>query len=267
MAIMNRRTALFVGSLAGLAACRRNVSADELPKSPVNAESIASAVSNGRTFLVELLDPSLDLLPEYRGANVYWLYHDNYLAAKVLNETLPDVAQKIRAAMKREGVERSGKIEILFGEVEKPLPFKQYQLIDVRQAGKNVIRTEIVLKQPFTGWEKYADLLLMACIAEKDRKKAGPHYDAVMKMWDGKGFFDPATRELKRYSTYKLALTLIAAHKWDRKTPTGLVETLLSLQAESGGWITDYEPDGKPIGLANVETTSLSILGLESQKP
>ena len=34
-------------------------------------------------------------------------------------------------------------------------------------------------------------------------------------------------------------------------------------QDESGDWVTDYDAAGKKIGVANVETTSLAILGLE----
>jgi len=47
------------------------------------------AIQKGRTFLVNLMDPDLGLLPEYRGASVYWLFHDNYLAAKVLAQSYP----------------------------------------------------------------------------------------------------------------------------------------------------------------------------------
>ena len=94
---------------------------------------LSDATRRGRTFLVELRDPDLGLLPEYRGANVYWLFHDNYLAAKVLAVSHPRIAQSIMAAIHREGVYKSGKIEIIFGETEKPLPFRQFQLMDVRR--------------------------------------------------------------------------------------------------------------------------------------
>jgi len=48
------------------------------------------------------------------------------------------------------------------------------------------------------------------------------------------------------------------------RPPQGLPEKLLSLQEKSGGWITDYDAVGKKIGLANVETTCLVILGIEA---
>ena len=88
------------------------------------------AVGKGREFLANLMDAELNLLPEYRGAEVYWLFHDNYLAAKVLAASHPDLAQRIQAALKREGIQESGKIELLFGEAHNPLPFRHYQRRD-----------------------------------------------------------------------------------------------------------------------------------------
>jgi len=44
------------------------------------------------------------------------LYHDNYLAAKVLDRTEPDLAGKIRDAIEGSDVTGSGKFDILFGE-------------------------------------------------------------------------------------------------------------------------------------------------------
>ena len=48
------------------------------------------------------------------------------------------------------------------------------------------------------------------------------------------------------------------------QVPEGLLERLLALQNDSGGWITDYDAMGRAIGLANVETTCMAILGLEA---
>jgi hypothetical protein len=212
------------------------------------------------------LDPELGLLPEYRGATVYWLFHDNYLAAKVLSASHPKIANTIRSAIDREGIHRSGKIEVLFGEVEKPLPFREYQLTDVRRTTNKVIRTEVVTGSTLDGWAQYADLLLLACIAEPNKSAARRHWEAAMRLWDGKGFLDPAARLHQRYSTYKLGLALFAAaHLSPPATPPdGLLNKLLSLQADSGGWITDYDSTGKGMGFANVETTCLSILGIEA---
>ena len=68
------------------------------------------------------------------------------------------------------------------------------------------------------------------------------------------------------YATYKLALALIAAHKLNERSAANaaIVERLLARHAKDGGWITDYDKNGKPVGVANVETTSLAILAVES---
>ena len=236
------------------------------PSFAENPSAPSEAVAKGRAFLVDLLDADLGLLPEYRGANVYWLFHDNYLAAKVLKVSHPEIAQAIRKAMEREGTRKSGKIEMLFGEAEKPLPFRQYQLTDVRRAGNKVIRTEVVTGTAFDGWRQYADLLLLACIAEKDPAAAQQNWNDAIAMWDGKGFLDAAAKHSRHYATYKLPLALIAAKRLApaARVPDGLLEKLLSVQSERGGWITDYDAAGKGIGLANVETTCLAILGLEA---
>jgi len=228
--------------------------------------SPSDATRKGRTFLVGLLDSDLSLLPEYRGGNVYWLFHDNYLAAKVLAATHPQTAQNITAAIGREGIHKSGKIELIFGEAEKPLPFRQYQLLDVRHVANKVIRTEVATERVLEGWEKYADLLLLAVIAERSPPAARRHWEAALQLWDGKGFLDAAARHDQRYSTYKLGLALLAARHLSppAEPPQGLLDRLLSLQDDSGGWITDYDAAGKRKGLANVETTCLSILGIEA---
>ena len=230
------------------------------------SQGSADAIQRGRTFLVNLIDPDLHLLPEYRGANVYWLFHDNYLAAKVLAVSHPQIAQRIMAAIHHEGIYKSGRIQAIFGESEEPLPFRQHQLKDVRRAGTKVIRTEVATGQIFDGWDGYADLLLLASIAETNQPAARRHWDAAMRLWDGNGFLDAAAQHDHRYSTYKLGLALLAASHLSPpvKLPQGLIDRLLAMQDDSGGWITDYDATGKKIGLANVETTCLCILGLEA---
>ena len=40
---------------------------------------------------------------------------------------------------------------------------------------------------------------------------------------------------------------------------------LLAMQRQDGGFVTDYDAQGKPVGQANVETTSLAILALDGE--
>jgi hypothetical protein len=230
----------------------------------------SEAASKGRAFLVNLFEPKMGLLPEYRGAHVYWLFHDNYLAAKVLKESNPKTSGNITWAIQREGAHATGRMGLLFGETNA-WPFREYQLVDVRHMGDKTIRNEIEVNRLIAGWENYADLLLLASIAESNRgnsSAARQHWEAALRMWDGKGFLDAAARVDGRYSTYKLGLALLAASRLSPRgeLPQGLQDKLLMLQDSSGGWITDYDAAGNKIGLANVETTCLAILGIEAVK-
>ncbi len=227
-------------------------------------EPEAEAVKRGREFLLRLINPELGLLPEFPGHDVIWLYHDNYLAAKILAPTHPEESAKITAAIRRYGVERSGKIEMLFGE--GTLPLRRYELRDVATAGKFTIRSEFTTDEVNTHFGRYADLQCFAAIAEPDAAKSRAHCDEALAMWDGTGLDDDASRHNKLYATYKLALVLHAARRFDTKAPalTAMHGRLLKMQANSGGWITDYKADGTPVGKANVETTSLAILALDA---
>src|SRR5262249_12287087 len=61
---------------------------------PAPSAISSDTITRGRAFLVGLLDPRIDLLPEYRGCTTYWLFHDNYLAAHVLASVRPELSQR-----------------------------------------------------------------------------------------------------------------------------------------------------------------------------
>ena len=241
---------------------------DRNPSANAAFEKALAVAERGRKFLVGLFDPAVELLPEYRGANVYWLYHDNYLAAKVLAPHDKMLAARIAASIRKRGVTASGKIEILFDESPMGLPFRQYELTEVERVGDRIIKTEVVTGEPFAGWREYADLLLLAAIfkAKENRDTDGAKQDfaAALATWDGRGFRDQVTKKTGLYATYKLALALIAAARLKLRPPAQepILAALLAQQADDGGWITDYDAEGKRVGLANVETTSLAVLAI-----
>lgn len=224
----------------------------------------------GVAFLRSLFDPALGLLPEFRGARTCWLYHDNYLAAKLLDAAHPDLARTIEATIRACGVTTSGKIEILFDEARDPLPFRHSRNIDVKRVGETLIRTEVVSDRPLHGWESYADLRFLAAIARAatDRSEAVANLRAGLDTWDGRGFRDRVVAVQGHYATYKLALALLAADRLGIDLPmrTAILDRLASLQNAEGGWITDYTPDGRPRGLANVETTCLALLAAPPER-
>ncbi len=164
------------------------------------------------------------------------------------------------------GVTESRKIEIVFGEAKRPLPFRHYRLVEVQRLGRKIIKTENVTDKEMGGWEGFTDLLLLAALAENDVSKAKQHFQQALQIWDGKGVKDRAAQASDVYVTYKLALALIAAHKLNERPEANaaILERLLAQQAKDGGWITDDDRSGKPVGVANVETTSLAILAVEA---
>ena len=245
------------------AAENRSIAAEASSNAPV---AIEESLTLGRAFLTNLFDARVDLLPEFRGSPTYWLFHDNYLAARALEGTRPDLSQRIRAALVRFGVTNSGKIEIVFDEAPQPLPFRAYRLTDIAAVDRKTIRTEVVTTNIMQGWEEYADLLLLASLAKARRSPAEARrdFDRATAKWDGHGFQDPATRKHEIYSTYKLALYLIAADRLGLQPPLAskVLAQLRALQAADGGWRTDYTTTG-PKGLTNVETTCLALHALE----
>ncbi len=228
---------------------------------------IAQRIQRGESFLTNLFDASLQLLPEYKGSRTYWLFHDNYLAAHLLAESHPDLSQRIRSSLEKFDTTNSGKIEIVFDEATKPLPFRTYVLTNVALVEGKTIRTELVTTNPLAGWDQYADLLLLASVAQARSAPADARrdFEKAAAMWETEGFQDPASRRGERFATYKLALYLIAANRLGVSPPhrREATERLLAMQMPDGGWITDYK-EGKAVGLANVETTCLALLALKT---
>ncbi|HJN09527.1 MAG TPA: hypothetical protein QF564_12615 [Pirellulaceae bacterium] len=261
---MNRRSWLR-GTAAALLADRLALIASAASD---ESSRFRTAAVNGRGFLASLFDPALDLLPEYREAKVYWLYHDNYLAAEVLENSHSELSKRIQKALQSYGIAKSGKIEIVFDAAIRPLPFRHPELIEVKRLGNKIVKTEIITDRAFKGWEEYADLLLMAAMAlsHTEPSKSKRYFAQALAMWDGMGFKDRVTLKTGKYAVYKLALAVIATGRLDIRPAEldSIIERLLVQQSESGGWITDYTADGKPVGLANVETTSLAVLAIDS---
>ena len=90
-------------------------------------------------------------------------------------------------------------------------------------------------------------------------KKLYSRYDqsrGVLKM-------DKADLERNLYPVYKVALLGILAKKLGKtNTITNVQSRLRSWQHQFGGWETDRKVDLRPDGVANIETTTLTILAL-----
>ena len=144
-------------------------------------------IDAGERYLVTMFDSSMDLLPEFAGSMTYWLYHDNYLAAKLLDGIDDEKAKKIRQKIKSFKITHSGKIEIVFGEAKNPLPFRQFELFEVEKVGDKIVKSERVTDRPLQGWEEYGDLLALAVLANPKAANASDLFKRLLGMWDRAG--------------------------------------------------------------------------------
>lgn len=131
------------------------------------------------------------------------------------------------------------------------------------------IETEIVGAKVHDDWERDSDLRFMAAIAEvrRDKGKALGYFEKGMRTWDGTGLRDRVNEMSGLYATYKLTLSLSAAARLSRKPKerAKMLKRLLAVQRQDGGFVTDDDAQGKLVGQANVETTALAILALDSE--
>lgn len=74
---------------------------------------------------------------------------------------------------------------------------------------------------------------------------------------------DRADSKRRLYPVYKVALLgIVAKRMGERETAVSVQGNLLRWQHQAGGWVTDRRPDLGPDGVANIETTALSVLAL-----
>ena len=203
----------------------------------------------------------------------YWLVSDNLLAMHALEKYCPDIANQIKSKVIElaeeynlptddEGLPISYCHEALFGEII-PLPFRT----STNYLLEGHIITEARDGETMSDWEQYADLLCYATLSkhnEGKKEEALMYFEIAKGMWDGKGLADGAFST--HYETYKLGLLLYTSKVLE--CPLEFEEELLNRlwlqQAENGGFITGYLPNGAPIGNTNSETTAIVLISLES---
>ena len=234
------------------------------------------------SYLLAGYDPYIGVVREspHANPNVYWLYSDNYLASLALEKAQPKTAKTITqsiAIYQAIGqIGPSAKWKVLAGEVVPEVMFAMnVNLSNCTKIEGNEVRSEVTNTNPaiyMNDWQDYADLLLLASINEfnlGNNSEAQNLFAKAQDMFDGIGFQDKAYTN-QDYSTYKLALYLIAAKKVGIHIPAKeIMNRILSLQDKDptskgyGGVFTDYNSNGKlPTSDTNTETTSLVLLAL-----
>ena len=203
---------------------------------------------------------------KYDHQHIYYLYSDNLLAMYALFPFDKDLSNIISESLSkyilRHYLMPSKFFEALFGYT---LPSQMLDSEDkiVEKIGDKIILAEIHNKQPPLNWEGYGNTLILKLLSELwegNEEEAISHFEKAYSMWDGKGIFDNATKDY--YSNYKTALLLYASKilDYDLTNRIDLEKTLWFMQLSNGG-IASYSSDiGNPLGSANCETTSLTLL-------
>lgn len=251
--------------------------------SPTPTPSPAPNLTRALSYLYDSYDPEMKLLYEAPtvARNTYWLVSDNLLAMYVFKQYYPEIASDIENRLMEitskydylpkndEGLPISNAHEALIGETI-PLPFKSSQEYTLEQGEGFAIKTTVYDgENMLLDWEQYADLLIYAALSkhwEMDSSSAQERMKNCVLMWDGIGISDTVFPKYGKYSTYKLGLLLYASEVigYPLEFEDELITRLKSMQAESGGFITDYLPDGTPEGDTNTETTAIAVLALET---
>lgn len=217
------------------------------------------------SYLRSQLNPALDLLREFpeTAPDVHWLLTDNQLAVWSLDAAGDaSFSAALQTAIDAHSPPPHCLIEALRGEVVfwPPRTPVQVEVADgvwlETRSGEGIMYD----------WTEYADLALygsMNATNKGDNEAARRLFDDALRLFDGYGFKDKAHDG--RYTTYNLALAVIAAKRIGVEPDPRLLPALLVQQASSGGFFahsTAEEGRVTPVGDTNTETTAYALLAL-----
>jgi len=242
---------------------------------------LVDRIHNAVKFLENMYNSTIGLCAEALTAapNTYWLVSDNLWSYKALENYAPEVSNAIKSKL----IELASAYNLPTDDQGLPISFKHEAVIGDIVPTFNATVSYTLYSDDYTlktdiangtavmeNWQEYADLLLYAALSkhwEGKDKEATALFSKAKEMWDGIGINDTATRTEGKYATYKLALLLYASKVLGEKLgfEEELIATIWRMQDQTtGGIITDYYPNGKPVEYAdaNTETTSITIIAL-----
>lgn len=228
-----------------------------------------AVIKDGLNYLNNQINPKLGLLRESPVIvqNKYWLTNDNSLAAYTFSQLgYKETKIMILRSIAKYGSSENHFIEVLYGN-EVDMPPGVAEAVLVQKIGDAEIWSE--KHDPeirYEDWQEYANLGFLMALnsANQDNKTlAQEQVLNTMLMFDGKGFRDKAFNGT--YETYKLALAIYAARKVNVELMDGdkILEILLKIQEDNGGFHTHYDENLNPLGDTNTETTSFALLALQ----
>ncbi len=214
-----------------------------------------------------------------------YLANDNILAARALEALGSPKARMVLEALSRYNLTWNNKTDIL---VAHSITGKFYanRTVTLGHVGPYTVKWDgMNPSKPMRDWRLYADLLVyhaLNSLLHGDKYTAEEDYIALISMWDGWGFHDNSFNQNESlYDSYKLALAyylhraLKAAGSSVPRSHEDLAEQWSRLLAclqdeETGGIIARYTAENgrlKPVGDANTETASMTVLAFYSKYP
>lgn len=224
-------------------------------------------------YLVANYNPTVGLIPEVPGGNLYWLISDNLLAQAVLkhydpsNKTLTNIADSISKTlsyyMRSYGLSQISQYNTLLCLN----PYFNNTISYEISKNNYIIKVHLNNGTNPLSPSDYADITFLWALhlyKQGDLQRAIELFNLGAGMYDGEGFNDLPFREGESrgvYQTYKLALYHLAGQILNQTVPRRVSEKIKELQAPNGGFYTGYYPNGtipKTV-TTNTETTCLII--------
>lgn len=196
--------------------------------------------------------------------------NDNALAAFTFDQLGDhEFSRTITESINTYDTDSNGLIEIIRGEPVEYPPFVPSRVLITKIGTAEIWQEYHDSGDHFEDWAEYANLAFLGAL---NREYQGDHptalqiYSDTLQMYDGTGFADKAFNG--SYETYKLALALYCGSVISAPNPytDQMLEVLLQMQDENGGFITHYTESILPVegSDTNTETTSFALLALNS---
>lgn len=178
------------------------------------------ALTNAVDFLLADYNPHLGLIPETPGSSVYWLYSDNFLAARALlqygqgNSTITAVGQNISQTLQRDSASTGAdnQYSTSFGSGPCQIHSSGNYNVSSSDVGAQ-IETTLNNGTGYLSENHYADIAFLTaiCLHDQGNATAIDAYGVGWEMFSGIGFNDSASTPTSPYQTYKLALYVYAS--------------------------------------------------------
>lgn len=211
-------------------------------------------------FIKNSYKPSVGMLEEAPGFNVFWLWNDQLLGQLALKNIDPALARAVENKMNSYRV-----------QMKTPwatLDPKYRNNFSIHHASEPTIGTNPLIRYSDYGGSgtfsyTHADICFLAAIHYfylGDIAKAREAYEAGRKFWDGVGMKDGGNIT-GDYAVYKVALGMLAG-RITGFPPIGIPPNYFAKFQHANGGISTDIIGGKPDGAQNIETTAVVIFAV-----